>query len=243
MKKIILFIIDKLKLNILINDFREIFMIPKIIYDEMDYNKYWENREKENTFQYRWPLMISEIENNSSVLDIGCGDGGFLALLKENNDNIKETGIDISKTGIERAVTKNLNALVRTLNWYDDKENVFDYVVLSEVIEHVENSEYFVLRGFDLAKKKLIITIPNTGYYTYRLRLLFGSFPVQWVHHPGEHLRFWTIRDFKSWINGLNLKDFKGDIKIKPSNGIPYFNLYKILPSLFCKQLVFIIEK
>lgn len=54
----------------------------------MDYNKYWENREKEKFFQYRWPLMISEIENNSCVLDIGCGDGGFLTLLKEKNDNI-----------------------------------------------------------------------------------------------------------------------------------------------------------
>lgn len=122
MKKIILLIINKLKLNILINDFREIFITPKIIYHEMDYDLYWENREKENVFQYRWPVMISEIENNSSVLDIGCGDGGFLSLLKEKNDKIKETGIDISKTGIERAVAKNINALVRTLKWYDGKK-------------------------------------------------------------------------------------------------------------------------
>lgn len=209
----------------------------------MDYNKYWANRENENTFQYRWPIMISEIDNNSSVLDIGCGDGGFLFLLKANKDNIEETGIDISKTGIERAVNKGLNASNRPLNYFDGQQNLFDYVVISEVIEHVRDSEIFVMRGFELAKKKLIITIPNTGYYTYRIRLLFGSFPVQWVHHPAEHLRFWTIRDFIYWLNELDLVGIKGKIKIKPSNGFPFFFLYKIVPSLFAKQIVFIIEK
>ena len=114
----------------------------------------------------------------------------------------------------------------------------FDYVVMSEVIEHVSNSEYFVKTGYKLAKKALIISIPNTGYYTYRLRLLFGKFPVQWVQHPAEHLRFWTIRDFKSWLTSLNIDISL--LKIVPSNGI---FLYKLFPNLFGKQIVFIIEK
>ena len=187
--------------------------------------------------------MAAEIFDNTSILDIGCGDGGFLNYLKNINKNIKETGIDISTTGIERANKKGINAFVRPLEYYDEQNKLFDYVVISEVIEHVANSEYFVQRGYELANKKLIITVPNTGYYTYRLRILGGRFPIQWVHHPGEHLRFWTLRDFKAWIKSLELENYNGNLKVKPSNGLPHFNLFKVFPSLFSKQLIFIIEK
>ena len=162
-------------------------------------------------------------------------------MLKKNKTNITEVGIDVSSNGVLRANEKEIKAFVRPLEYYNNDKELFDYVVVSEVIEHVENSEYFVTRGYELAKQKLIITIPNTGYYTYRLRLLFGKFPVQWVHHPAEHLRFWTIKDFEMWLGSLNL-EFK-EIRVISSNGLPYFNIYKLLPSLFAKQCVFVLEK
>jgi methionine biosynthesis protein MetW len=243
MKKLILYLINKSKLNHIINDFKNIFITPKLVYQEMDYNKYWNNREANNYFQYRFPLIVNEVDNNSSVLDIGCGDGAFLFYLKERRTLITELGVDISETGIMRAKEKGINATVRAIETFDSKIQKYDYVVMSEVIEHVPNAEYFVQKGFELANKKLIITIPNTGYYTYRIRLLFGSFPIQWVHHPAEHLRFWTITDFKRWLNSLNLSGFNGRIKVIPSNGLPYLKIYSWYPSLFCKQVIYVIEK
>jgi methionine biosynthesis protein MetW len=123
--------------------------------------------------------MVSEIKNNSSILDIGCGDGGFLFYLKGKREKIKETAIDKRTIGVNRAVNKGINAIVRSLDFYNDEKVLFDIVVLSKVIEHVDDSEYYVSRGFDLAKEKLIISIPNSGYYSFRLRLLLGRFPVQ----------------------------------------------------------------
>ena len=76
-------------------------------------------------------------------------------------------------------------------------------------------------------KSGLIISIPNTGYIRDRLRLFFGLFPLQWAFHPSEHLRFWTIRDFKWWIKSLDLQLIGTD----PANGITVLNLYKIWPN------------
>ena len=52
---------------------------------------------------------------------------------------------------------------MRPIEYYSDYRNIFDYDIISEVIEHVPNSECFVSKAFELAKNKLIITIPNTG--------------------------------------------------------------------------------
>lgn len=242
MKRLLLWLFKILKVQIIINDFKNVFSTPELIYQQMDYDKYWENRELENTFQYRWPLMSSEIKSNSSILDIGCGDGGFLVYLKNKKENISETGIDISSIGVNRAKNKGINSFVASLDLYDGQYGLFDIVTISEVIEHVSNSEYFVKRGFELAREKFIITIPNTGYYTYRIRLLFGRFPVQWVHHPGEHLRFWTIRDFRIWLKSLEMGTIR-KCRIIPSNEFPFFYLYKLLPSMFSRQIVIVIEK
>jgi methionine biosynthesis protein MetW len=243
MKDLFLKLINILKINILIEDAKNIFLTPKTQYNELNYDNYWDLRDPNNYFQPRFPLMLKQIEDNKSILDIGCGDGAFLYYAKERLSNLKETGIDISESGVLRAKGKNINAYVRPLEYYADKNAQFDYVSISEVIEHVSNPEFFVTQGFALAKEKLIVTIPNTGYYTYRIRLLFGSAPVQWVHHPSEHLRFWTIRDFKMWLKTLDIKQSGYTLSYYSSNGLPYLWLYKLIPSLFGKQIVYVLEK
>lgn len=243
MKKLIIKALSIFKLNQPIEDFKNIIYTPIMRYGEMDYDKYWIERTGDNYFQPRFSLMTQQIKPNSSILDIGCGDGAFLNYLKKNIDNITEQGIDISKTGVQKAIEKGINAKVKPIEDFKHSSDLFDYVSISEVIEHVPNSEFFVKLAYDLAKEKLIITIPNSGYYTYRIRLLFGGFPVQWVHHPAEHLRFWTIRDFKHWLKSLNLANYNGDLKVVPSNGIELFWLNKLYPSLFSRQIVYVINK
>lgn len=178
------------------------------------------------------------IKENSDVLDIGCGDGAFLNYLKDKKE-VNELGIDISTSGIERTKQKGVNAQIKRIDDFGSDEK-FDYVVMSEVIEHVSNSEHFVRKSFDMVDKALIITIPNSGYYTYRLRLLLlGKFPVQYVHHPAEHLRYWTIKDFKTWIESLGIE--YTNFQAVPSEGIPL--LKKALPNLFGNQIVYYLEK
>jgi 2-polyprenyl-3-methyl-5-hydroxy-6-metoxy-1,4-benzoquinol methylase len=97
-----------------------------------------------------------------------------------------------------------------------------------EVLEHIPNPEKFIKTISKKAKKGVFFSVPNTGYISYRLRLLFGAFPMQWNIHPGEHLRFWTYRDLKWWLNELDLAD-RSEIYVY--QGIPLLN--KIYKGLF----------
>ena len=46
-------------------------------------------------------------------------------------------------------------------------------------------------------------------------------------HHPGEHLRFWTLKDAKLWVKQLGCKLNK----IVVYQGLPGLN--KLFPNLF----------
>jgi hypothetical protein len=102
-------------------------------------------------------------------------------------------------------------------------------VLLLEVLEHMQNPEAF-LENVKLICRKNILSIPNTGFLLWRLRLLFGRFPIQWKVHPGEHLRYWTYRDLVWWLNELG---YSGRCNIHGYEGMPLLN--KFWPSLFAQ--------
>ena len=86
----------------------------------------------------------------------------------------------------------------------------FDYITIFEVLEHISNAEQAIIRIRDTFKSKIaFISIPNSGSLYARIRLLRGRFPKQWVVHPGEHVRFWTLHDFNFMINGLGIEVIK----------------------------------
>ncbi len=222
---------------------RLIFCGYKPLLRNMNYDEYWQHKPAVG-LQPRYMIMARKIDNGDTVLDVGCGDGSLLAYLK-NAKNIKELGIDISSVAIKRALAKGINARVEPFLDFakNDRRNLFDHIIMSEVLEHLANAEDYVRLGFKLAKKTLMISYPNIAYWPYRLRLLLGRFPVQWAYHPGEHLRFWSISDFKDWIKGLDLPGSPYKLFFYPSNGITLFNLHKILPNIFCWQITIVIRK
>jgi 2-polyprenyl-3-methyl-5-hydroxy-6-metoxy-1,4-benzoquinol methylase len=107
-----------------------------------------------------------------------------------------------------------------------------DYILGLEIIEHMPNTEEFIFKIQNKSKKGLIFSFPNTGYYSHRLRLLFGRFPLQWIVRPGEHLRFWTVKDVKWWVKnlGFNLE------KLIFYEGVPILN--KVFPNLFSQGII-----
>ena len=55
--------------------------------------------------------IISDlIENNSRVLDVGCGDGTLMEYLK-NNKKIDIRGIEISKNNAQKCIGKGLSVI------------------------------------------------------------------------------------------------------------------------------------
>lgn len=210
----------------------------------IDYDEYWRKRHF-IPVQPRYPIMAELVEARSTVLDVGCGDGGFLSFLKARKE-VRELGIDISGVAVEQCLAHGLNSRRVTLAEIAAECAVedcrFDVVVMSEVIEHVANAEKFIQVAWDLATRRLILSFPNIAFWPHRLRLLFGRNPVQWVHFQAEHLRFWSLPDFVEWIAAMDLPAARVHT-IVATSGTRLFRLYRRWPNLFGNQIIVVIER
>lgn len=217
---------------------------PSFLSACIDYDQYWEFREF-CPFQPRFPFIEKQISDNSNVLDIGCGDGGTLAYIKSRK-TITELGIDISEVAIAKARKLGINCRVDDLFKLADEntsQGRWDFVILGELIEHVANSEEFLKAAWKVCGQTLILTFPNIAYLPHRLRLLFGRYPVQWVHHQAEHLRFWSLKDFADWLETLQLPQATVRRTFIPSNGFTMMNLHRVCPNLFANQIIVFIDR
>jgi methionine biosynthesis protein MetW len=202
-----------------------------------DYDEYWQDKKEGYVKKSR--LIQGLIQKGSSVLDIGCGDGTTLELLLKSGSVSRVMGVDISQWAVKSCKEKGIEAIRGdiTNSSFVQKLPVFDYIVLADTIEHLYAPEELLVALKVKFKKGIILTFPNTGFLRYRLRLLFGKFPMQWRIFHGEHLRFWTLRDFRWWVDELGFRIEK----FVPIFGIPF--LKKIWPNLFCSGLLFLIKQ
>jgi len=156
--------------------------------------------------------IISElIDENSHVLDVGCGDGILMEYLVEKK-KVNIRGIEISKTKVQNCIAKGLTIIEgnaeEDLKQFPDKS--FDYVVLSQTLQAFLNPEKVINELLRIGKQA-IVTIPNFGYWKIRLHLLLkGTMPVtrtlpdEWYNTPNIHLC--TIKDFVYFSKTKNFK-------------------------------------
>lgn len=207
--------------------------------EELDYDKYWKNRGATlNSFLRDRDIIIFELINkNSKVADVGCGNSFLpVELLKKN---CRVDCYDVSQIFFSEYNRYGIRTEKLDLNNIGDFNffSNYDYIILSEVLEHIPGPE-LVIKKLLQHSKYFIITIPNSAFIVFRLSLLFrGRFFTQWVYHPSEHLRFWSHSDFKDWLRALGLEI----VKTTSSNGI--FFLKNLWPNMFGFQIVYLVKK
>jgi 2-polyprenyl-3-methyl-5-hydroxy-6-metoxy-1,4-benzoquinol methylase len=207
-----------------------------------DYQTYWQSRgfTNFNAFQRaRAGILKDLLGSHDSVLDVGCGSGAILGYLKEEGLKGRYVGMDIFDGALEAVRQRGLEAIKADTSRPEQipDPGMFDYVTLFEILEHMPDSEALLAWALAHAKKGVVFTVPNTGFIMYRLRLLFGRFPLQWRAHPSEHVRFWTMRDMRWWLDQLRYKE----ATVTGYVGIPFLN--KLRPSLFSAGLFVVIQK
>ena len=192
--------------------------------------------------------IISDLINeNSHVLDVGCGDGILMEyLVKEKKVNIR--GIEISKTKVQNCIAKGLTIIEgnaeEDLKQFPDKS--FDYVVLSQTLQAFLNPEKVINELLRIGKQA-IVTIPNFGYWKIRLHLLLkGTMPVtrtlpdEWYNTPNIHLC--TLKDFVYFSKAKNFKLSKS-IALR-SNQLSYIKDGNLnLKNLSSNLGIFLIER
>lgn len=110
-------------------------------------------RGSEDLIKQRHTFYLKYFKKSRNVLDIGCGRGEFLEILKMNG--VDATGIDINKQKVEYCKKKDLKVVHASFEKYltDQLDNTFDGIFASQVIEHLSFDELTIF--FRLSFKKL----------------------------------------------------------------------------------------
>ena len=221
------------------------FSYPKKRISFLSYDDYWEDKIDSDFYQInayqkiRADFITKHINEEDSILDVGCGNGAVLRRIRSKM-NIDCIGVDISSYALNKLESEGIKTIKKDLM----DEDIFqcfdepDHILFLEVLEHIVNSEEYLLRALEKANKSVFFSFPNTGYISFRLRFLSGKFPLQWITHPSEHVRFWTKCDLLWWLKALEI-DHKSVISYY--GGVPILN--KLMPSLFSRAFIVKVAK
>jgi len=156
-------------------------------------------------------IIINLLPIQSRILDVGCGDGTLIeALIKQKN--IDARGIELEENKVKQCISKGLSVIQGNaeteLRQFPNK--AFDFVVLSQTLQAFYQPEN-VLNELLRIGKKVIISIPNFGYWQVRTSLLlFGKMPVTkslpdyWYNTPNLHMC--SIKDFYQFCDKKKIK-------------------------------------
>jgi methionine biosynthesis protein MetW len=147
--------------------------------------------------------ILRWIEPRARVLDLGCGDGEFLARLRDERD-VRGTGIEIDPAAITTAIGRGLDIIEQDLDGglHNFPDQSFDVVVMAHALQAVHFPDQ-VLEEMLRIGREGIVTFPNFGQWRCRVHLLSrGRMPVSrflpynWYDTPNIH--FCTVRDFET---------------------------------------------
>jgi methionine biosynthesis protein MetW len=187
-----------------------------------------------------YKAILKWIRQDSSVLDLGCGDGALLDLLVRER-NVRAQGIEIDEQAIYQCVAKGLSVFHEDIDdgLSDYGDQSFDYVILNQSFQQVKKPD-IVLREALRVGRKVIVGFPNFAHYQARLQIFLKgktpvtpSLPYEW--HDTPNLHFLSISDFIAYCRQKNVKLEKAAF-VGKKRGI------KIIPNLFALTGIFLIS-
>lgn len=175
------------------------------------------------------------IAPGSRVLDLGCGDGELLEILRDQLQ-VRGTGLEIDQSNITTAISRGLNVVEQDMdkglaNFPDDS---FDTVVMAHALQAVHYPDRVIEEMLRIGREG-IVTFPNFGHWRCRLQLgvrghmpVSGFIPYTWYNTPNIH--FCTVKDFESLCQekGVRIlaRDVVGNTSRKPLLSDKWPNLF-----------------
>lgn len=159
-------------------------------------------------FDDRFEKVVEEIRENTKakdkILDIGCGEGKIWQLFPD----LKVTGLDFSQENLKKA-KKYVTPVLGNAEKLPFKDNSFDMVLATEILEHVINPDRLLTETDRVLKRggNAIITFPNTAALQLRIGIpLFGRSPL--INYPQNvgHIRFFDLSDIRKMLKDTKLK-------------------------------------
>ena len=158
-----------------------------------------------NNFYNYLISTIKDLEVNS-ILDVGCGEGFTLNRLSEEGIGKKLEGVDFLETAIELGKKAHPKLTLKQGNIYDleYKNNSFDLVMATEVLEHLEDPQKGLKELIRVSKKFVLLSDPNEPFFI-GANFLRGKNLSRWGNDI-EHIQHWTSPGFKKFAQKEALK-------------------------------------
>lgn len=205
-------------------------------------NNRWLNEDQKIQFRHRATFSMID---SGTVLDLGCGDGLLLSLLKDKG--VKGKGLDISENGIEKAKTKGLDVSIYDFsNRLPFDDNTFDTVIMLDLLEHLYNPEFLLSEARRVSKKNIIVGVPNFNSLPARIQMLLGKIPENNQPKKG-HIFWFNYNIIRAIFARVNLKIIKIDSNTLFEKRFPISKVTKYLsrlvPNLFSLSFVVLARK
>jgi SAM-dependent methyltransferase len=150
-------------------------------------------------WERRRALVLGEARPGERVLDLGCGAGRFVAVLRDAGAD--PVGVEIAPAALERARAVAPGADLRLLAEDGSiplEHRSADLVWCSEVLEHVADGAHLLQEARRVLKPggRILLTVPFHGRVQAALVAL-----TRFERHfdpQGQHLRFFTRRSLRA---------------------------------------------
>lgn len=192
-----------------------------------------------------YSIITDIIEENSTVLDLGCGSGELMALLKSTK-SATVRGVEINQDNVISCIEKGLSVVQGDIDegLKEYKDNSYDYVVLNQTLQSAGKPDYVIKEMLRVGKKG-VISFPNFAYWKVRFYLFFNGkmpkssiLPFEWFDTPNIHLL--TISDFYEYAKRRDMKILSKVFmtRAKVRNSL----FHRLFTNFFTEEVIFIVS-
>lgn len=190
-------------------------------------------------FRPDFRYIHSLLQPGERVLDLGCGTGELMEVLREKG--LRCQGIERDENCVISCVQKGLYVHHGDIDdgLYHHLDKSFDYVIVNQTIQQTLNPGDIIRETLRIGKKAIIV-FPNFGHWRIRMSILRDGqtpvttlMPYRWYDTPNLH-----------FLSNLDFKEFCEDEKIKIIH-TAYFRKNRIvnfLPNLLSDLALFVLQ-
>lgn len=141
------------------------------------------------------------------LLEIGCGDGDFLACAAERGLHV--TGIEYSSHACDKALQKLLGfegqVIEGEIEILEDRKECFDYIVFCDLLEHVRDPRHFLEAVHKLLKPdgQIFCVVPSLDSWSARL------LKANWMEFKLEHLWYFDVKNLRTLLFQKNFSEIR----------------------------------